>query len=243
MCGIIIFSWGCTVYFRGVKSVVFCILSAILTAGCQTTAAVQSQQPFRITQVEVTKATSDIGTVNLAEDVRYKTLREAYRYAEIGQEKILKIQLTQLHFKNAVTSLLVGDNNRLSAKAQVVDKATGNVIAKFDTVASNKGALNGISGAIISAAQNHIETEQQLSTHLANRLLLQVYGNAYAKTIRERVASKKITPSYPRRYEDLKLEHYCASKTQSEPTDNFDNTNQVQFAYPEECKKLASSSQ
>lgn len=94
-------------YLRGIKSVFLCVLTAIITTGCQTTAAVQSQQPFRITKVEVTKAASSIGTVNLAEDVRYKTLQEAYRYAEIGQEKILKIQLTQIHFKNAVKSLLV----------------------------------------------------------------------------------------------------------------------------------------
>lgn len=228
-------------YLRGIKSVFLCVLTAIITTGCQTTAAVQSQQPFRITKVEVTKAASSIGTVNLAEDVRYKTLQEAYRYAEIGQEKILKIQLTQIHFKNAVKSLLVGDNNRLSASAQIVDKATGNVIAQFDTIASNKGALNGISGVIISAAQNHIEAEQQLSTHLANKLLLQVYGNAYAKTIRERVASTTVSPKYPRRYKDLKFEHYCALKAHSEPTDEFNANHQGKLKYPEECKNATSA--
>lgn len=230
---------GIDLYSSIVRSVFYCMAFALLLAGCQTTAAVQSVQPFKIAKVEVTKATSDIGTVNLAEDVRYKTLREASRYAQGGQEKVLQVTLTQLHFKNPVTSLLVGDNNRLSAKSRVIDKATGNVVATFDSIVSSKGAFNGISGVVISAAQNHVETEQQLSTHLADKLLLQIYGDAYAKSVRERVATADIKPNYPKPYETVKFDHYCASMGPSEQPDGIDDTREIQFKYPEECKKQA----
>ena len=125
---------GFVVYFRILQSVCLCVFASFIVTGCQTTAAVQGPQQFRIADVKVTKANSSIGTVNLAEDVRYKTLREASRYAAGGQEKVLEITLTQLHFKNPFMSYMVGDNNRMSAKTRVIDRATGNVVASFDKI-------------------------------------------------------------------------------------------------------------
>lgn len=141
-------------YTEKLRAIGLCLVAALFLAGCQTTALVESKQPFRITHVEVTKAKPEIGTVNLPEDVRAKALQTAYRYSETGVEKTLKIELVNLHFKNPVASYLVGDNNRLTAKATVIDKASGAADAAFNAVVSNKGAINGIAGAIISAGQS-----------------------------------------------------------------------------------------
>lgn len=72
----------------------------------------------------------------------------------------------------------------------------------------------------------------------------QVYGNAFAKTVQGRVASKTVTPNYPRNYADLKHEYYCESKRRSTSADDVNEGESAvlsDFKIPEECKKVAST--
>ncbi len=216
-------------------------MASLLAAACQTTPAVQSNQPFTISEVKVTRANSEIGTVNLAEDLRYKTVREASRYAAGGQEKVLEVTVTRLHFKNPLMSFMVGDNNRMTAVSRVFDKATGNVVATFDTTVQSRGALNGISGAVIAAVQNPINIEQDLATDMSKRLLSQAYGSAYSKSVRDRPVSVMAQPNYPKSYDSLKREFDCASKRQSGFSDGSDEGEPITFEIPKECKTLASA--
>ena len=217
------------------------MLVSVVVAGCQTTAAVQDQQQFQITQVKVLKAKTDIGTVNLAEDVRYKTLRQARRYSEVGQQKVMEVTLVNIHFKNPVMSALVGDQNHMSANTRIFDKATGNLVATFNTTVANKRALNGISGAIIAAVQNPIDAEQDLATLMSEKILLQAYGSAYSKSVRNHPVSAAIQPSYPKSYDALKREFVCASKRQSNFSDGSDEGEPIKFEVPKDCKVVASA--
>ncbi|MDA7946306.1 MAG: hypothetical protein MPJ78_02385 [Hyphomicrobiaceae bacterium] len=232
---------GFVVYFRIIQSVFLCAFASLIVAGCQTTAAVKSPQQFQISQVKVLKAKADVGTVNLAEDVRYKTLRQARRYSEVGQEKVMEVTLMNLHLKNPFMSVMVGDQNHMSANTRIFDKATGNLVATFNTTVANKRALNGISGAIIAAAQNPIDVEQDLATLISEKILVQAYGSAYAKSVRDRPVSAAIKPNYPKNYEALKREFICASKRQSGFSDGSDEGAPVTFEVPKECKVVASA--
>lgn len=208
-------------------------------AGCQTTAALNGAGPSHVRAVEVVRAKENLGTVNLPEDVRVKTLRTAYRYSETGTEKVLKITLTEFHLKNPVASFLVGDNNRLSARTEVVDKASGQVEATFQSVVTSKSLLNGISGVVISAAQNPIEVEQQLASELAEEVLERMYGGDMAKQARERTSARTVVANYPRSYDDLRVEYRCRmiADTQNINQEHAANPTFEKIELPPECKE------
>ena len=225
-----------------IRTLSLCFLATLALTACQTSGALESAGATQVTKVEVSSISAD-GTVNLPEDVRVKTLREAYRYSQEGAEKTLKVQIDGFHVKNPIASLLVGDNNRLSAKVEVIDKSTGAVDAKFNSIVTSKSVLNGISGVLISAAQNPIEVEQQLASALAERILVQVYGPALGREAAARTPTKTVTPNYPRDYADLKVEFRCRMLADAK-TINEDNPSLPKFdkiELPAECKTQAAS--
>lgn len=176
--------------------------------------------------------------MNLPEDVRVKTLRTAYRYSETGSEKILKVRITEFHLKNPVASILVGDNNRMWATTEVVDKASGKVEATFRSVATSKSLLNGVSGAIISVAQDPINVEQALASELAEQIMQDVYGSAMAKQARERTPGRTVVANYPRSYDDLRIEYRCntVADTTTINDDHAANPKFEKIKLPPECK-------
>lgn len=203
--------WGNSMFLVGTRLIAV-VAVATLLASCATKGLLEGADPFQITKVEVSRPAPKPATANLAEDLRYKTQNEAYRFSETGAKKILKVKIERLHIKNPIAAWLVGDSNNMAASAQVIDAATGRSEGTFNANVVDSGALQGIGGAVLAAIDNPVDVEQRLATQLAKRLLEQVYGSAYAGTVKNRVASRKSSPRYPKSYAQLKRDRECELK-------------------------------
>ena len=76
---------------------------------------------------------------------------------------------------------------------------------------------------------------------MSEKLLVQVYGSAYSKSVRDRPVSAAVKPRYPKSYDALRREYICASKRNSNFSDGSDEGEPITFEIPKECKVVAST--
>lgn len=216
------------------------LVCMVVLAGCNAKGLLDPAEPFQVTKVQVTMADGKVGTVNLREDVRVKTLREAYRYSETGQPKTLRVRVENLHIKHPLTSVLVGDSNRMTASAEIIDNGSGESQGKVTAVVIDSGHVQGVTGALLAAVDNPVEVEQRLATIMAARLLEEVYGSTYAKQVKGRTASRRVAARYPASYAKLKQDLECEVKLKQQrrvkkaPTGNIADAEEVYV--PDYCK-------
>jgi len=183
--------------------------SAIFLSGCATAGMMKENEQIRIQKVVVTKASPKMGTVNLAEAIRVKTVREASKYPQNGAAKIIKIKVENFHFKNPALALLTGDSNRMSAKGSVIDVATNKVDGTFDLGVQDSGMINGLIGAALAAGDKPSSVEQRLTTLLAHNIMANIYGTERAQKAASRTPSKSPKGNYPTSYKAIDLKYEC----------------------------------
>ncbi len=210
------------------------IIGLLSACGASITPILQTQ-PTYISATSVTIAKLDEGTANLPEDLRVKILRDASRYSPTGSPKILRINVTNFHVKNPVQSWLIGDADKISANVEIVDKKTGRVDSKFEAHAIRVG-VQGIAGAVLSAINNPVDVEQELTALLSKRVFLRLYGYEKAQQAEKREPAN-IKAKYPRDYEELKVEYKCKqdyanSKVKADP-----NSDPIEYSPPKHCLK------
>jgi len=126
--------------------------------------------------------------------VAAQTRREASRFGHSGAPKQLRIMVTELHYKDALKSALVGDANKLSAHVSVAD-ASGRPQGEFDAVALDQVALNGLSGVLIAAMQDKSVVDQRLADGLAVEVMAKVYGSDAAAEASKRPIVEEAEPA------------------------------------------------
>lgn len=115
----------------------------------------------------------------------------------VGAAKHVRVAVTELHYKNAAKSLLIGDANFAKAKVTMIDAATGRVQGEGDATALDQVAINGVIGAIISAAQDKEKVDKRLADGLARDVMTTVYGATAAAEARKRPFGAPAEPSSP----------------------------------------------
>ena len=210
------------------------VLTGTVLSGCVTTAKVKSDQPYRVSKVVVTKSISDVGTINLAEDVRVKTMKETAKISTRGQPKVVKISLNHFHAKNPGLSLLVGDANSMSASVTVVDGKSGKQDASFRVAVTDSGYLQGVSGAVLAGLDNPVDVEQRMATLIAKDVALNIFGPKYPHG---GGATVSVKANYPRSYAALKRDRECKIKKElaSRNPDN-DDVPRAPVKVPAYCK-------
>lgn len=218
------------------RSLMFFVIASIAVTGCATTAKVNSDQPYRVSKVVVSKKTSDIGTVNLPEDVRVKTIVETSKIANTGQPKTVQVSLTNFHAKNPLASLLIGDANSMSAEVTVIDSASGKQDANFKVYVTDSNYLQGVSGAVLAGLDNPVDVEQRLASLLSKDIAKNIFGSKYAHG-GNGGAVASVQANYPRSYASLKIERECKIKKElaSRNPDN-DDIPKRRVKVPEYCK-------
>ncbi|MEM7425395.1 MAG: hypothetical protein AAF441_04830 [Pseudomonadota bacterium] len=203
-----------------IRGYLLALSALMLLQACATKGLLEDADPFSIVQVTVTRAGEKVGTVNLPEDVRYKTEREASRYGRGGRQMRLEITLTDFRVKNPVLTWAIGDQNRLNASSRLVDLSSGATEQEFNSVVvdTSTAAVSGIIGSIAAAVDDPIEIEQRLATQFAERIMIQIYGSQAAKG----AATEPAPPRYPRSYEELKREVECRVKRERAQIDQRD---------------------
>lgn len=167
----------------------FIILSLVVLASCQSTEKFKFQdQNFQISDVEVSVHNNPKKTHKLLKPtesfrgVLTNTIRNyAAEYnatrpnANVGYK--LKVDITQVHYKNAIASLLVGDNNRIQGTASIIDPNTGSVLhtAPANYVDGASGLLNGISGAVLSIVVKKEAAEATMSKGVSKNIMKFIY--------------------------------------------------------------------
>ncbi len=211
---------------------------ALFTSGCATKGLLDANEPIQITSVKVNTPAPKPATVNLSEDLRYKTLKEAYRFSEAGKKMTLNVTIERLHIKNPVMAWLAGDNNHMIARAELIDGATGQRVGAFKATAVDSGYLQGVGGAIVAAIDNPVDVEQRLATGLASQLMEQVYGTEFARGVKNRVPSKKASPRYPAAYAQLKRDRECELKREMKKRQetSHEDVGQQTIRVPEYCR-------
>lgn len=177
------------------------VLVAAVVSGCVTTKPIfQPGQTGQIVEVHVTRAGEQMGTLNLTEDVRVKTLNEAYKYSETGPEKRLEVSVIGFQAPSAGAALFISTgSSSIQASVTVIDKETG-AKSPYVSVFAQNFRTGGILGAIAAAMVDPIEDERRLATQLSQKILKRVYGEEAAKLAAVRTPKQQSVANYPVSY-------------------------------------------
>lgn len=191
------------------KSIVvaFSALLALVLGGCATDPILKKGEAAQIVDVNVTTVKGLGGTVNLPEAVRYKTQNAAYRYSEIGPEKILNVHITGVKIANLADTFMTGPHSAISAHVSLLDKVSGTNIRRFPSVAIIP--RGGILGAIAAAGVDVVQEEQRLSGMLAENVMKRIYGEEHADSVYGHQSTKRVLPNYPVSYGEALKQLEC----------------------------------
>lgn len=156
--------------------------------------ALWKHPPSHVNNIEVA-LTKPMGSPELVETLRVKTLREASRYGAVGNAKTLRVSVFQYHKKNPAMSFLVGDSNNISANVSVIDSATNTEDAKIKITSIDDAYVQGVIGAVVAAQTTDIEVEERLTTRFALDVLERVYGSKAAKIARKNPPAAAAPPA------------------------------------------------
>lgn len=138
-----------------------------------------------------------------ADALRDDVLREAALYGDAGPPIALRIELDKVHLKNAMKSMLIGDDNMIKGRVAVVDPATGQPLGTFAVRvnAERRGhagasiamtvvealdptgyvAVGAMAAGAASAAVNRSGAEATMSANFAAETLRQTFGDARSR--------------------------------------------------------------
>lgn len=167
---------------------------ALLLAGC-VQPIVKTTGPLAITRVDINAAPTLKAHTDLLPQVR-QTVPAQLVGAHPGKPAVLDLTLVDVHYKNPVASLLVGDSNHLTAKG-VLRAEDGTEITRFDARTSDQGAINGIAGAVISVAQDRARVDRAMARELAKDLERRIYGKVTREPAQLELAPKVGAPAVP----------------------------------------------
>ncbi|MGI9350967.1 MAG: hypothetical protein ACR2O3_05340 [Rhizobiaceae bacterium] len=187
------------------------VLALTLLAACQSSEELKFKESgFHITSVDVTlpNQTETHKTLQYSEGFGSMIKNTLHHYASeynatrpnATQAYTLEVNLEKVHFKNAVQSLLIGDANHVQGTAKLVDRETGEVAhtmpAKYIDAAS--GALNGISGAVLSVVVKKEAAESTLSKGLAGKIMQLSYPdvelpNSAKRRLKDKTVHQPVT--------------------------------------------------
>jgi len=167
----------------------FVVLFAVFVlAACQTTKKNQfNQQNFQITQVDVTvqphpedkKLSKPTETFpdKISNAIKNHVAEYNSTRPNATASYRLDVSIDKVHFKNPVASLLVGDANRIQGTAKLIDTLNGNVVhtAPANYFDGASGALNGVSGAVLSVLVKREAAEETMSKGVAKNLMKIIY--------------------------------------------------------------------
>lgn len=156
------------------------VAAALSLVACNTTQGMLGGGPGHVAKVDVTVA-PNVGSAAFAEDLGLKIRGHAGRFASGGAERHVRVAVTEVHYKNALQSILIGDGNYASAEVTVIDPATGRTEGPVKAEAIDGSGPNGITGAVISATQDKRTVDERLANKLAWNILAKIYGPAAAK--------------------------------------------------------------
>lgn len=187
------------------------IFMFVFLVGCQSAAKLENQNSdFHIVAVEVRlpnepdkhkalKHTESFNATLVNVIRRYSAEYNATRRHAKNAYK-LKLDVAQVRFKNPVASLLVGDANRITAVAVIIDTRTGETIhnVPINYIDAASGALNGIVGAVLSVAVKKEAAEATMARGMAADLMRLLYPDtklppSAAERLKGKVAFEPMT--------------------------------------------------
>lgn len=195
------------------------IFIVFLISGCAAQGLLKENELAYISKVQVSKAKPVFGTVNLAEAIRVRTLRQARRYPRAGRAKLMKIRVTGIHFKNALMSVIAGDSNRMQATVSIIDAGTGKTDGTYTVSAIDSFVLQGVAGALLTGLDTPIKAEQRMAEDLAKNAMNGFYGSNSPVAAGPPGALPRA--NYPASYAALERKYACekARSTSHDPND------------------------
>lgn len=156
------------------------VAAALSLVACNTTQGMLGGGSAHVAKVDVSLA-PNVGSPRFAEALNQKIRGQSGRFASGGAARHVRVAVTEVHYKNALQSILIGDGNYASAEVTVVDPATGGIVGPVKAEAIEGSGPNGISGAFVSAMQDKQAVDERLADRLAWNVMTKIHGPAAAK--------------------------------------------------------------
>jgi len=160
------------------------LLLATSLASCGTPGMFPTPGQAYIKDITVTSPASEALPPDLAPRVEQKLAADRLSLPQTGAPQHVSIVVLGYHQKDALRSLLIGDNNRMASTMTVTsdDKATPpRTVPLFVT---GNGAVNGVIGAVIAASQKDDSVQDTMSGLTSSMALEQFYGTKLLQTYR-----------------------------------------------------------
>ena len=182
------------------------LLGALFLSACASTHAPTSNEQTHVAAVEVVQRGS-AAAVAFAVPLREAVIREAALYGNAGRPINLRIDLTRVHFKNALQTLVIGDNNYAYGQVAVIDPATGQQTSAFTVKVDDRRGVTvgsvamkvigmadpvGVMNVVNTVTINRSAASAAMCDNFATATLRHTYGDARAKAVaQERKAASK----------------------------------------------------
>ena len=183
------------------------LLGALFLSACASTQhAPTANEQTHVAAVEVVQHGS-AAAVAFAVPLREAVLREATLYGNAGRPINLRIELTRVHFKNPLQTLVIGDNNYAYGQVAVIDPATGQQTSAFTVKVDDRRGVSvgsvamgvmrvadpvGVMNVVNAVSINRSSASAAMSENFATSTLRHTYGDARAKAVaQERKAAAK----------------------------------------------------
>ena len=182
------------------------VLGALLLGACASTRAPTANEQTHVGTVEVV-GRDRASDAAFADTLREAVIREGALYGNAGRPITLRIALTRVHFKNALQTLVIGDNNYVYGQVAVIDPATGQQTSAFPVKVDDRRGVTagsvamgvariadpvGVMNVVSAVTINRSAAAAAMSDNFAAATLRQTYGDARAKIVaRERQARAK----------------------------------------------------
>ena len=183
------------------------VLGALLLGACASTHAPTANEQTHVGTVEVVQH-GPAAAVAFAIPLREAVIREAALYGSEGRPINLRIDLTRVHFKNALQTLVIGDNNYVYGQVAVIDPATGRQTSAFPVKVDDRRGVTagsvvmgvarmadpvGVMNVVGAVTINRSAASAAMSENFATATLRKTYGDDKAKAVaKERQAHAKI---------------------------------------------------
>lgn len=203
-------------------------------------------QSVQITEVRVEKQVARAGTQNLLEDIRVKTQNAAYKVSESGPEKILIVRVKGFQSADPGMALFISSGSSgIQAEILLTDPVTGVSSKPADVLAFNQ-RLGGIIGAIHASIVDPIQDERSLTSQLADKIMVQIYGKEVVERTSSRSQDKYATANYPVSYkaeaERLKCGRIATQNEMEEDRAEEEEEEPMLTEIPEFCSKYPKAS-
>lgn len=166
------------------------LLALSLLLGACSTSVYNPGEPYHLADISVSATRESTGSPRLVALVQQDLDLIAAARPNLGTARVLDVMITEYHKKHPFRSLMIGDENRIGAKARILMPDSEIVEWEEDFWLVDTAFIDGILGAMVAAGQDAAVVETRLARVLSGKIAGAAYGSEKPLPVPEAVPAQ-----------------------------------------------------